>query len=82
MPVVPRERVGLVESAPIPARDDVYQARDISLSDSEKAALQRRLVNAVVAEKRLEERKLSDDEFLRQLGGSPRAKRVLLEIAQ
>jgi hypothetical protein len=82
MPVVPRERVGLVESAPIPARDDVYQARDISLSDSEKAALQRRLVNAVVAEKRLEERRLSDDEFLRQLGGSPRAKRVLLEIAQ
>jgi hypothetical protein len=73
MPVVPRERVGL--HLPDDGSAD-------ALSGSEKAALRRRLFNAAVSEKRKAERKLSDDECLRKLDGSPRAKRVLLEIAQ
>jgi hypothetical protein len=91
MPVVPRERVGLVAPPPLPIPEtDVSCLEDHlpddgsadALSGSEKAALRRRLFNAVVAEKRKAERKLSDDECLRKLDGSPRAKRVLLEIAQ
>jgi DNA-binding CsgD family transcriptional regulator len=85
-PVVPRERVGLVEpfappkDLPIPAI--VHEAQVYALSASEKAALLRRLTNATVAEKRKEERRLSDDEFLQQLPGPPRAKRILRAIAE
>jgi hypothetical protein len=79
MPVVPRERVGLVAAPPVaPVNDDGPPP----LSGSEKAALLRRLTNVTVAERRKEDRKLSDDECLRKLEGSPRAKRVLREIAE
>jgi hypothetical protein len=84
MPVVPRERVGLAAPPPPPPLPVLTNDDDAvpQLSGSERAALKRRLFNATVTEKRKEDRKLSDDECLRKLEGSPRAKRVLREIAE